>query len=263
MSKLICLIPNKFTMKTIVLLFSLMISMPVWSAGELTLFDKANQLYAEGQFKEAAQTYEQILNENKESADLYFNLGNAYYKLNQIPQAILNYERALRLSPQDEDIQFNLEAANLLVVDQLDAVPEFFLSKWIRSARQSLSLETWTSLLIVSFILALVAFAFYRISGSRAIRKFSFVFAIILLTNALVSTIAARNWHAELSGQHTALIFSPSAMVKASPDQSGTDLFLLHEGTKLEILDQMGEWYEIRLINGNEGWIEGRHLEII
>lgn len=250
-------------MKIVVLLFSLMISLPVWSAGEITLFDKANQLYSEGRFEEAAQSYEQILNENKESAELYFNLGNTYYKLNRIPQAILNYERALRLNPRDEDIRFNLEAANLLVVDQLDVVPEFFLSKWIRSARQSLPLESWTLILLISFLLALIAFAFYRISGSRMLRKFSFILSLFLLSNAIVAFIAARNWYAELNGQHTALIFSPSAMVKASPDQSGTDLFLLHEGTKLEILDRMGDWNEIRLINGNEGWIESRHLEII
>lgn len=263
MTKIIRVKINSHSMKTILFLLGLMMSFSSWAAGENTLFDKANQLYADSRFEEALQIYEQILSSDKESSELYFNLGNAYYKTNRIPDAILNYERALRLNPQDEDILFNLTAANQLVVDQLDEVPEFFLAKWIKSARQSLSLDTWTYLMLISFLLAFVAVAFFRISGSRVIRKLSFVMMMILLTGALVSFIAARNWQEELSGENTAIIFSPSAMVKASPDESGTDLFQLHEGTKLEILKSLGEWYEIRLINGNEGWIESRHLVVI
>jgi tetratricopeptide (TPR) repeat protein len=250
-------------MKRILFLFLAFLTLSAHSSSENALFDQANQLYAEGQFQQAAATYEQILIQGKESDALYFNLGNAYYKSGLIPEAILNYERALRLNPQDEDIRFNLEAANMLAVDQLDAVPVFFLSTWIQNFRQSFSLNTWSILALISFLLMLIAFAFYRISGSRSIRKVAFGAALTLSLLVLISLVSAQKWYQELNSDESAILFSPSAMVKASPDKSGTDLFLLHEGTKLEILDAIGDWSEIRLVNGNEGWIESRHLVII
>lgn len=228
-----------------------------------SLLKQANQLYSDGKYTEAIAAYESILASRSESAALYYNLGNSYYKSGMIPQAILNYERALRLEPNDEDVAFNLQVVNSMVVDKMDQVPEFFLTTWMRSFRQSASLETWTGYTIVSFLLLLISIALYFLSGRSTIKKSVFVAGIMLLVVFGISFSNAKAWHNDLTHNKAGIIFSPSAMVKGSPDAKGTDLFMLHEGTKVELMDSIGEWTEIRLINGNEGWIERKHLEII
>lgn len=231
--------------------------------GSESLLKQANQLYADGKYSEAISSYESILSSQVESAALYFNLGNAYYKTGKIPQAVLNYERALRLNPTDEDIQFNLQVANSLVVDQLDNVPEFFLNVWMKSFRQIASVQTWTLLTLISFVLLLLAVWFYFTSHRIDFQKLSFVLGIVLLVTFSVSLTHTLSWAHELKASDAGIIFSPSALVKGSPDTQGTDLFMLHEGTKVQVIDSVGDWAEIRLVNGNEGWLEFRHLEII
>jgi len=228
-----------------------------------TMLKQANQLYSEGKYSEAVSAYESILAAQSESAALYYNLGNAYYKSGFIPQAIINYERSLRLAPNDADVAFNLQVANSMVVDKMDPVPEFFLTSWMRSFRQSASLESWTAVTVISFLLLLIGIGLYFLSGRSLVRKAGFVSGILLMLMFAISFSNAKSWHNDLTHNKAGIIFSPSAMVKGSPDDKGTDLFMLHEGTKVQLLDSVGNWAEIRLVNGNEGWLEMKHLEII
>ena len=62
---------------------------------------------------------------------------------------------------------------------------------------------------------------------------------------------------------HKAIIYNPVVSGKSSPDNSGTDLFVLHEGTKVSIEDEVGEWLKIRLSDGNVGWVPINSLNII
>jgi tetratricopeptide (TPR) repeat protein len=220
------------------------------------LMQQANQYYAENQYRAAIEMYEKILAGRYESPELYFNLGNSYFKEGDIPSAILFYEKALKLDPTDQDIRFNLDLANSRIIDKIEPLPEFFLKAWWRSARESLSSDQWARLAIIALILVLSsAFVFFAVR-SVLLRKVSFwagiAFIMLLFFSILFSTGSYR--HYQQTG--TAIIFTPTVTVKSSPNENSVDLFVIHEGTRVSIIDQVEGWSEIRLANGNVGWIK-------
>lgn len=223
----------------------------------------ANNLYQSGKYKEAAEAYENILNTNQEAPELYFNLGNAYYKIGNIPAAILNYERALLLSPGDSDIKYNLDMSRKMVVDKIEAIPQFFLNRWINGVIMTMSSDAWAWFSIVTFILMLVLALSFFFSSSTSIKKMSFSLAVILLIMAVTTFSFSYTQKKKLENRDYAIIFSPSVTIKGSPDESGTDLFLLHEGTKVKVLETLGKWANIQVSDGNEGWIAQSDIEII
>ncbi len=228
-----------------------------------SLFEQANKLYSEGKYVEATQAYESIVNNGYESANLFFNLGNSYYKQGLLPNAIINFERAIKLSPKDKDILFNLELSYAQTIDQLEQVPEFFLKTWYLSFMESLSGNTWAIISLVGFILFLVAVLVYFLAVNLSVKKVGFYLGILLLAGSIASISFSLSTYQEKVKSKSAIVFSPAAMVKGSPDKSGIDLFLLHEGTKIMVRDSLELWYQIKLTDGNEGWVEKRQVEII
>ena len=202
------------------------------SYGQETL-TQANEAYAQEDYIKAIELYEQTLKEQGVSSDLYYNLGNAYYKHNEFAKAILNYERALLLNPGNEDARFNLDMANTHIVDKIDPVGRFFLSVWIDSLRSFLSSNAWAVIGIVSFLLFLLGCYLYLFSKSVRAKKMGFFGGIILFLVSIAANSFAWNLNEKMENRNEAIVFAPTVPVKSSPAESGTDLFVLHEGTKV------------------------------
>lgn len=220
-----------------------------------SLLNQANMQYQESHFEEAIAMYERLINDDYTSPGLYFNLGNAYFKSNKLPQAILNYERALLRAPNDEEIQYNLQLARTYVVDEIEEIPPFFLNKWIKSVSFIYSFEMWAMISIISFIIFLTVLLMYLFSGKIGVKKTSFWISILaFIISASSFYFSHKRYHSIYSNKY-AIIATPTVTVKGSPDDGGTDLFVLHEGTKVSVKDKLGEWREIKIADGNSGWI--------
>lgn len=247
-------------MKTFFQIIFLLFSIGAVAQSQL---EKANQHYTAGEYQEAAAAYEEILSGNQESAEIYYNLGNAYYKNGEITKAIINYERAKLLSPNDEDILFNLELANQHVVDAIDPLPRVFFVRWWDNLTDKYPADGWAKISIASFILMLLLAGFFLFSRSIGIRKVSFWTGVLILAISIFSFNFAARQKKRMTERNFAIITQPSVMVKSSPSESGTDLFLIHEGLKVGIKDSLGSWREIRLADGNQGWLPAGSMEKI
>ena len=225
------------------------------------LLQSANEAYAKGDFAKATELYEAALKENGESATVYYNLGNSYYKANRIAPSILNYERALLLDPGNSDIRFNLEIAKLKTVDKIEPVGEFFLTSWFRSVQNLLSIDAWSKFGIISFILLIGSLFLFFFSRKIIIKRLSFYAGICFLILTISGNIFAYNQKKRLTERNSAIIFVPTTTIKSSPDESGTDLFILHEGTKVRLKSKIGHWNEIETADGNVGWIKNEEVE--
>lgn len=226
-------------------------------------YEAANQAYAEGDYGQAAELYTQVLEEEGIAPEVYYNLGNAYYKQNEIGKAILNYERALRLKPFYTDAKYNLQLAQQRVVDDIQNTQKSFLSVWIESLIQSLTSNVWAYISIGCFVACALLFLSFAFAKRLILRKFSFHMAVVFILVSLLTGIFAGVARHNYVERMDAIILQGVATVKSAPDMSGTDLFVLHEGTKVRIADAVGDWYEIHLANGNRGWIEKQMLERI
>lgn len=225
------------------------------------LFSQANAQYAEGNYADAITQYEQIILEQP-AAEVYYNLGNAYFKQGELAQSILAYERALRLKPSYTDAQHNLQFAQSRIVDNIEDTNSFFLSNWIKVVRNAFSQSTWIILSITLFICMLLCFFFFAFSQTLWIRKTAFYTSIIALFISIVACINASSLHYRDTQRAEAIITQGIVNAKSSPDRSGNDLFTIHEGTKVEIKEVIGDWCCIHVGN-NIGWMPLAYLERI
>ena len=225
------------------------------------LFSQANAQYAEGNYAEAAAQYEQVIAEQP-SAEAYYNLGNAYFKQGELAQAILAYERALRIEPSYKDAKHNLLFAQSRIVDNIEDTQSFFLSNGLKAIRNALNQQTWMILSIALFICMLIGFFLFAFSQTVWVRKTAFYTSLVALLISLVACINAGSLHHRDTARAEAIITQGIVNAKSSPDRSGTDLFTVHEGTKVEITETIGDWCCIHV--GNYiGWMPLAHLERI
>lgn len=252
-------------MKKILTILSLivLITAGVEAQKPATLVDSANTLYSEGRYGEAINVYQQVLDRGYESPGIYYNLGNAYYKSNQLAPAILNYERARVRDPGNEDIQHNLELARSQITDSIENIPDFFITRWINQLINLFPSDIWAIISMVAFIAFLALFSVYLYSMRMGLKKSGFWIGLLALAIAIASFIYASQQKQEVVNSDQAIVFSQKVTVKSSPAESGTDLFVLHEGTKVLIEDNMGEWYRIRLSDGSQGWLRKKSVEPI
>lgn len=232
-----------------------------------SLFSQANTYYAEGNYAEAAAQYEQIIASTSDEmssdyAVVYYNLGNAYFKQGELAQSILAYERALRLQPSLKDAKHNLQFAQSHIVDNIEDTHSFFLSNWLKAVRNALSERTWVMLSISLFLLTLVGFFFFAFSHTIWLRKTAFYTSLLALLISIVAFANAASLHQRDTERAEAIITQGIVNAKASPDRSGTELFTIHEGTKVKITETIGEWCCIEVGN-NIGWMPLAHLERI
>ena len=224
---------------------------------------EADSSYVRGQYQQAITQYEALLKQGA-SADLYYNLGNAYYRTENIPEAVLNYERALLLSPGDRDIRFNLQIARSMTFDKIVPESEMFFVTWYRSLVSMMSVDGWARTALVALALTIILLLVYLFSERIWLRKAGFFGGVALLVLFVGANIFAWQQKKDLLNRKGAIIFAPAVTVKSTPAANGTDLFILHEGTKVVITDgSMKEWKEIRLADGKEGWIESKHIRVI
>jgi len=222
-----------------------------------------NILYEQAKYTEAISVYERLIEQKGYSAEVNYNLGNCYYKTGDLGNSILNYERALQFDPGNDDIRYNLELANLRIRDKIGTVDELILSIWWRNILQLFTTNTWTIICMVAAWLALSGFAIYRLakqmtwvkSGFYLFAAFFFVFILSLLI-----TISSNNYNIH---HQFAIVMEPSAILKSEPNESSTNLSLIHEGLKIQVLDQQGEWTEVKMSDGNVGWLMTASIEAI
>jgi tetratricopeptide (TPR) repeat protein len=223
-------------------------------------FEQANAAYNAGSYDSALMLYNRITAADLESALLYLNMGNTYYKMREYPMAIYYYEKALKLDPSNEDVKTNLAIANLAIVDKIEEVPQSFIVKGWKGLGNALSGQQWTVLSLVAFALLLVmAFMFLR-SRRMGLRKLGFFVGILfMLLLALSVVFASQQKRASLT-EDQAIIMTPTVTVKSTPNEVSVDLFVLHEGTKVQILDQADGWNKIKIANGSVGWLQAETM---
>lgn len=249
-------------MKKIFLILPFLLMM-LGAVADPEMSSEAEQLYRDGKYPEAAELYQKILAEGQESSKLYYNLGNAYYKMGENTQAILNYERALLLDPSDGMARYNLRMAQHAIVDKIDVLPELFLIRWYKGMVTYFSADQWGYISVGLFILFLVMAALFFYSGRVGVKKTGFIIGIVAFLLTLATIFFAMQQERRISQRDYAIITTPSVTVKGAPDHSGTDLFLIHEGLKVQVTGELGDWYNIRLADGNEGWVAKSDLEKI
>ncbi len=226
-------------------------------------FSQGVAFYTSADYQKALELWSELYNTGYRSAELNYNLGNVYFKLNNIPDAILYYERASLLKPLDEDINYNLQIARTLVVDRFKEIPELFYIKWYNIVSLLLSSNSWAKISLISFLLTLAFISLYIYSSRYSQKVIGFWLAVFFFMITLSGlAFSGRNKNL-IFDSRKAIIISPLVSGKSSPDNSGTDLFVLHDGTKVSIEDEVGDWFEIRLSDGNKGWIQSNTLKII
>lgn len=250
-------------MKKLIIILTCVALTVAAAANHAEKWEEANRLYAEKEYRAAVALYENILANEGFSAELHYNLGNAYYRINEIGLAILNYERALRLKPMYADARHNLEFVNQKVIDNLEPANPFFLKKWTDMLLKLMSPNGWFMLSVPFFIIALISFLIFFFGRTRMMRKTGFYFGAALLIVSIMTLGFSAIRMNGLKNHNEGVIMTGAVVIKGSPDRSGTDLFQLHEGTKVTIIGSLGEWYEIKLSNGNVGWIQMENIGVI
>lgn len=224
---------------------------------------EADSAYGKEMYDKAIQIYSTLLQQG-ESADIYYNLGNCYYKKDNIAKAVLNYERAALIEPGDGNIRFNLELARSKTIDKITPESEMFFVTWYRALVNVTGVDGWARLAVGAFLLMLLSFALFLFAEKVVLKKIGFFCAIGLLFLVIFSNIFAYQQQVRLSERIGAVVMASSVVVKSTPNESGTDLFVLHEGTRVEVIDDtMKDWKEIRLADGKVGWMRKEQMEII
>lgn len=247
-------------MKRILFILILCVSFVSLFADQTQLSHEAEEMYKTGKYQEALSLYQKIAEGDKESSHLYYNIGNCFYKLGENTQAILNYERALLLSPGDRSTKYNLSMAQRAIVDKINVLPEVFLVRWYRAVENALSVDQWGYVSTGLFILFLVLGGVFLYSPSSGFKKLGFMGGFIILMMMFWSIYIAHSQENKLINRDYAIVVTPSVVVRGAPDDSGTELFVIHEGLKVKIVEQLGNWFNIRLADGNEGWIPQQDL---
>jgi len=250
-------------MKSKIFLLVFVILSSLAFADNVDMIEKANKDYTTKKYEEAIGLYKQVFKSNNESWQLYFNLGNACYKNNDIPSAILNYEKALKLNPGNEDISYNLKVANTRITDKIETIPILFYKRWWEKFYNLFSADGWGKLTITLFFLFFVLLTIYLLSKNIIIRKLGFWAGVGILCISIFTFILGFEQYKTLKYETHAIVFSPTLTVKGGPDEGNSDLFVIHEGIKVRIIDKVNNWYRIKIADGSDGWVQTDKVEVI
>ena len=244
-------------MKKLILIF-LLFTQVFWAQKG---FEEGNSLYQKEKYNEAVAAYESVLATKKQSADLYFNLANAYYKLNKVAPAIYNYEKALVLKPNDKDILNNLNFAKKLTIDEIKETQKVGFEKLLRDFTGKYHYDTWAWIAVGFAALFLVFFIGYYFSGTTLLKRIFFVamFVVaILIIGSILSAVFEKSYY---ENERPAIVFAEAAEVKSEPREAAPDAFVLHEGTKVMVLEKTRGWNKVELLDGSDGWIESENIK--
>lgn len=252
---------KRFLIYTILLFASVSATMAQPTSAER--WEMGNKAYMDGAYDKAVEEFSAILEGGEYSMELYYNLANAYFKMEKIGKAILYYNKALRIAPSQEDVLHNLAIAETRTKDKITAVPEFFLHRWMRVVRNSVSCNAWGTLSLFFFALILTFALLFLLASRLGVRKAGFYGALCSLLLFVATTAFAISSRNDILTEDEAVVMSSAISVKSSPDRSATDLFVLHEGTKLRIVAEFDEWVEVVIADGKKGWTERKNIETI
>lgn len=227
------------------------------------LFENANAAYNEGEYTTAIQIYEQILDKKLHSAELYFNLGNAHYKLNQIAPSIYYYEKALLLEPNNVDIKNNLAYANNMTLDAIEVLPEVGLSKFYKVLVNWRSFDQWAYSAVafmLLFVLLYIAFYFFHFATRKRI---SFILSLFALFVSIISAVLAYANYSEFNKDQPAIVFDSEIAVRPEANERGQAVFILHEGTKVQVIEALDGYQRIEIADGKTGWVPKESIRLL
>jgi tetratricopeptide (TPR) repeat protein len=246
-------------MRLFILLLVLGSNLFAQSATEL--FEKASVSYEEKDYESAIELYQKLEELPVYSSDVYYNLANCYYKTHQKAQAVLYYEKALQIAPRDEDVLFNLKLVQLQLVDKLAQIPQPFYSKWMVKAKNILPVDGWAKMGLFFLLLFSILIIWFFISANYMLKKRLFIGFSLSLIISIKSLGMA--YYSHITQQESAILMEANTYVKSAPSTQSEDLFILHEGTKILVLEQFNNWTKIKLSDGMIGWLESDVIEVI
>lgn len=246
---------------TALLLMSVVASVTAQTSTER--WEAGNKAYIEGNYDKAIEEYTAILDGGEYSMKLYYNLANAYFKMGATGKAILYYNKALRIAPSQEDVRHNLALAESQTKDRIAVIPEFFINRWLRTVRNSMSCMAWSILSLMWFGVLLAFGVLFLLASQVRWRKLGFYGALCAFLLFVATTSFAVSSRNDMLSHDEAIVMGTAISVKSSPDRSATDLFVLHEGTKVKVLTEVDEWVEVVIADGKKGWTERKNIEEI
>ena len=250
-------------MKRGIIIFSLLISGFLGMGQNLDLFDQATAYYNDGNYQEAIASYEEILSNGEHSAALYYNLGNCHYKLNQIAPSIYFYEKALLLNPGDKEIQNNLAFARQMTIDAIEPLPESGLTRIYNSVIGIFTFDQWAYIAVSLIILFVIAYLLYYFLKYSSHKRIAFISSMVSLILAFISVGFAFVQYEHYKSEQPAIVFAAECMVKSEPNDRSTEVFLLHEGTKIQVLEDLEEYNKIELADGKTGWVLQEDIKLL
>ncbi len=247
--------------KKLTILF-LFLSCIAWSQSE-ALFNKATEAYNKGNYEKAIESYLNIIENGQHSAELYFNLGNSYYKLNQIAPSIYYYEKALLLKPNDPEIKNNLAYAQNMTLDAIEVLPETGLSKIYKDIIGFMSFDQWGYVAVVFMILFVLLYILFYFLKYATQKRIAFITSIIALLISITAIFFGFAQYRAFKADQPAIIFSSVATVKAEPNERSQNVFQLHEGTKVQVLEELNDWNKIKITDGQTGWTPSENIKLL
>ncbi|MGY5352193.1 tetratricopeptide repeat protein [Wenyingzhuangia sp. IMCC45533] len=250
-------------MKNLITGFLLMFVSFVSAQNLQNTFKEANNHYQKEDYDKAIDLYNRILKDSLESSEIYYNLGNAYYKTNQMAEAIYHYEKALILNPSNQDAQVNLAFANRSIIDTIKVVPKSTLEKLNGSVLSVLSYNGWAKIAVALSILGAVLWMLFFFSIQPSVKKLYFTLAVLISIGLLTTLFITVQQYSYTQNTTYAVIFVDKVEVKNAPRKSAVDTFTLHEGTKVKVLDKVGDWHKIKIADGQIGWMPATALKLL
>ncbi len=229
----------------------------------IEIWEDANNRYIEGDYDVALEKYFSLVESGYISSSLFYNIANSYYKLGYIGKSILYYEKSLKLDPSNRDVINNLGIAKLNTTDTIDELPEFFIKTWVREFNYKFNSNTWSYISLCFLGLTLFFLLLFRISVKSGIRKLYFFSSVIFFCFTSLFLGFAINQKSDFYNNDAAIIMQPVVTLRSTPSTSGTTLFILHEGTKTIVLEDLGEWSRVEIADGRQGWLKKSDVEII
>ena len=225
------------------------------------LFEKASVRYEGNDYETAIELYQEIEELPLYSSDVYYNLANCYYKTHQKAKAVLYYEKALKLAPNDEDVQFNLKLVQLQLVDKLAQIPQPFYTKWMHAAKNLFSIDKWAKMgLVLLFLFSILIIGFLVSDNYKLKKKLFLGFSLSLIVCLKAFGMAYYSFSTQKTN---AILMEANAYIKSAPSTQSEDLFILHEGTKVSVIEVFNDWTKIKLSDGMIGWVESDLVETI
>ncbi len=250
-------------MRNLIIISMFLFSISLFADDATNEFKKGVEFFKNEEYSKATIVFEQLIDDGYKNFEIYYNLGNSYFRMNKISLAILNLERAKKLSPSDEDNNFNLKIANLKIVDKYEPLPKLFFIQLYEDFLGIFYSGTWAVIFVVAVWFLCLSIATIMFFSGVSVRKFAVWIGILSILLILISSFFSYKSYKNEISLNSGIIFNESVYIKSSPDNNSADLFILHEGTKVKILDEVGDWCEIKIENGNVGWLPKKTLVVI